>query len=101
MTKNPILNAIAAFVYIIIVVTIITMGQKFAGPKDSAFTPVAVLSLLTLSAAFMAYDFFYQPFQLYFDDKKKQALDLVVKTIGAFAVITVIILFLVFSKILH
>jgi hypothetical protein len=40
----------------------------------------------------MAYLFFYQPFILYFDNKKKEALDLFLKTILIFGVITLIFL---------
>ncbi|OGH15911.1 MAG: hypothetical protein A2869_00300 [Candidatus Levybacteria bacterium RIFCSPHIGHO2_01_FULL_40_58] len=72
-------------------------GTKISGPVDSIIGPIAAISLFTLSAAVMAYVFGYEPFQLYFDGKKKQALDLALKTIAAFAIITAIILVLLFS----
>ncbi|RJP43764.1 hypothetical protein C4587_02590, partial [Candidatus Parcubacteria bacterium] len=62
MTKNPFLNAVAAAVYIVIVVSIVSNLPK----QDTEFlTPIAALSLLTLSVAVMGYLFFYGPLQLY------------------------------------
>ena len=71
-------------------------GQKFPVLSIPLLAQLP-LSLFTLSAAVMAYVFGYEPFQLYFDGKKKQALDLALKTIAAFAIITAIILVLLFS----
>ncbi|OGH40078.1 MAG: hypothetical protein A2894_04040 [Candidatus Levybacteria bacterium RIFCSPLOWO2_01_FULL_40_64] len=97
MTKNPFLNAIGAILYIAVVASVMFYGTKISGPVDSIIGPIAAISLFTLSAAVMAYVFGYEPFQLYFDGKKKQALDLALKTIAAFAIITAIILVLLFS----
>jgi hypothetical protein len=57
---------------------------------------MAVLFMLTLSAAVMAYLFFYQPLLLVIDGKKKEAVSLFVRTIGIFAAITVVIVSLLF-----
>ena len=101
MTKNPILNAIAALAYIVIVSSVMFYAPKIGEHgDDSVFAPIAVLSLFTLSAAFMAYVFFYQPFQLYFDGKKKQAIELAFKSFVSFAAVTVIVLALLFSGVL-
>jgi hypothetical protein len=95
MSKNPIINAFGALGYIILVVSIMTFISKTLGNKpDTAFAPVLFLSLLTLSVAMMAYLFFYQPIQLFIDGKKKEALDLFVKTVGVFAVFTLSVLIL-------
>jgi len=89
MSKNPILNALGASAYIGLVVILINFVSHTQRNKpDTAFAPVAFLSLLTLSATVMAYLFFYQPLQLFIDGKKKQAVNLFIKTIGAFAVFT-------------
>ncbi|OGH26195.1 MAG: hypothetical protein A3C30_03725 [Candidatus Levybacteria bacterium RIFCSPHIGHO2_02_FULL_40_18] len=91
------MNAIGAILYIAVVASVMFYGTKISGPVDSIIGPIAAISLFTLSAAVMAYVFGYEPFQLYFDGKKKQALDLALKTIAAFAIITAIILVLLFS----
>ncbi len=98
MTKNPILNALGAAIYIGLVVSVINLLSITQGNKpDTAFAPVVFLSLLTLSVAVMATVFFYQPLQLFIDGKKKQAVDLFIKTVGVFAVFTILVLVLLFS----
>lgn len=64
---------------------------------DTFFAPVTVLFVLTLSVSVMAYLFFYQPLILFIEGKKKEAVNLFVKTVAFFATITVIILILLFS----
>jgi hypothetical protein len=98
MTKNPIINALSASAYIILVVTVFTfITQNLRNKPDTFFAPVTVLSLLTLSVAVMGYLFFYQPLMLFIEGKKKQAVNLFVKTVGVFAVLTVVTLILLFS----
>lgn len=98
MTKNPLINALSASVYIVLVITVMTFATKpLQNKPDTFFTPIVFLSLLTLSVAVMAFLFFYQPVVLLIDGKKKEAINLFVKTIGIFAVITIILLTLLFS----
>ncbi len=64
MSKNPYLNALLASLYIIAVSSFLYFGQRIAGPsEDSVLAPIAMLSLLVLSVAAMAFLFFYQPLQ--------------------------------------
>lgn len=101
MSKNPFVNAFGASAYIILGVTVMSfVSEKMSNKPDTFFAPVVFLSLLTLSVAVMAYLFFYQPVVLLIDGKKKQALDLFVKTVGTFAVITVVALILLFSGVI-
>lgn len=96
MTKNPIINALSASGYIILVVSIITfLSQTQKHKPDTFLAPILFLSLLTLSVTVMAYLFFYQPLQFFIAGKKKEAVNLFVKTVGVFAAITAIILILV------
>lgn len=98
MFKNPIINALSASVYIILVVTIMTFVTKpLQNKPDTFFAPITFLSLLTLSVAVMAFLFFYQPLQLFIEGKKKEAISLFIKTVGIFAAITVAALILLFS----
>ncbi len=92
MTKNPVLNALMAALYIGVVSSVMYFGQPLVDPVDNVLMPITMLSLLTLSAAVMAYTFFYQPVLLYLDGQKVEAVKLGVHTIGAFAVITAIFL---------
>ena len=100
MTKNPIINAAVAMAYIAIVSILMFFGTRNLPKQDTFLDPIAVLSLFTLSAAVMGYIFAYEPFQLYFDGKKKEALGLFLKTVASFGVITAILLALLFSGII-
>ena len=101
MSKNPVINALSASVYIIFVVAVMTfVTQPLRNKPDTFFAPITFLSMLTLSVAVMAYLFFYQPLQLFIAGKKKEAVDLFVKTVGIFAVITGVILVLLYSRLI-
>jgi hypothetical protein len=100
MTKNPFLNAFAAIGYIVLIASVMYYGTKHMKPEDSIMAPIAVVSLFTLSAAVMGYIFCYQPLLLFLDGKKKEAVDLFLKTTLIFGVITTGILLLLFSGII-
>lgn len=98
MSKNPIINALSALAYIILVVAVMTfVTQPLKNKPDTFFAPITALSVLTLSAAVMAFLFFYQPLLLFIDGKKKEAVSLFIRTVGAFAILTSIILILLSS----
>ena len=92
MSKYPILNALGASGYIALVVSLLNfVSQTQSDKPDTAFAPVAFLSLFTLSAAVMAYLFFYQPLLLFIEGQKKQAVNLFIRTVGVFAVFTAVV----------
>lgn len=98
MSKNPLVNALSASAYIVLVVSVMTfVTSPLRDKPDTFFAPVTMLFVLTLSVAVMAYLFFYQPLLLFIEGKKKAAVDLFVKTVGIFAAITVVVLTLLFS----
>lgn len=101
MSKNPLVNATAAASYIIFVVSVMTfVTRPLRNKPDTFFAPITMLFMLTLSVTVMAYLFFYQPLLLFIEGKKKAAVDLFVKTVGAFAAMTAVVLGLLFSGIL-
>ena len=71
--------------------------QPLKNKPDTFFAPIVFLSLLTLSVAVMAFLFFYQPLMLFIEGKKKEAVNLFGKTVGIFAVMTLVALILLFS----
>ncbi len=97
MTKNPYLNALSASLYIVAVVSAITIGGKFAQKPDTILAPIAMLSTLVFSVAFMAYTFFFNPIMMYLDGQKREAVELFTKTLMTFAAITAIVLFVAFA----
>lgn len=98
MSKNPIINALSASAYIIFIVTVMTfVTQPLKNKPDTFFAPIIFLSVFTLSVAVMACLFFYQPLQFFIEGKKKEAINLFIKTVGIFAAITAVALILLFS----
>ena len=100
MTKNPFLNALAAVLYIVVIVFVMHYATGFDNTKATVITPMAVLLLFTLSAAVMGYLFLYQPLQIYTDGERKVAINLFLQTVAVFAVVTVVVLLILFSRVL-
>lgn len=101
MTKNPLLNGLAATGYIFLIALFFRFATKLAPHPDTILAPMVMLSLLTFSTAAMGYIFGYTPFCLYFDGKKKEAVKLFLQTTAVFGFLTLIIVFLLFSRILQ
>lgn len=101
MTKNPLVNALSASGYILIIVTIFNLlSHNLRNKPDTFGAPLTMLSLFTLSAAVMAFIFLYQPVQLFIEGKKKQAVNLFIRTVGIFAVFTALVLVLLLSGVI-
>jgi len=96
MTKNPFINALSATLYITLVALFMFYGVKVLPPKDTILTPIAIISLFTLSAAMMGYLFLYQPVQFLIDGHKKKAVNLFLQTIVVFAGLTILVFVLLF-----
>ncbi len=88
MTKNPVVNALAALLYIIGIASVMNFASQSGDLDNSIIAPIAFLSLFTFSAAVMGYIFFYQPIQLYLDGQKKTGVNLFLKTLFSFGLIT-------------
>ena len=100
MTKNPIINALAAILYIVIVASVMFYGMSHSKPDNTIIIPITMISLFTLSTAMMGYIFLSQPLQLYLDGEKKPAVNLFIRTLVIFAGITALFLILLFSKVI-
>lgn len=101
MTKNPIVNALGASGYIVLIVAVMNaITSTHKNTPDTAFAPVVFLSVLTLSVTVMAYMFFYQPVLLFIAGKKKEGVNLFAGTVGVFAALTAVALLLLFAGII-
>ncbi|MFA7627988.1 MAG: hypothetical protein WCY37_01015 [Candidatus Dojkabacteria bacterium] len=100
MTKKPLYNALAAFLYIVSIVLLMNWAGNNDILETSLLMPIMMLSLFTLSAAVMAYLFLYQPLMLYLEGKKKDAVNLFIKTLLIFAILPLSIFLLYFFNIL-
>lgn len=93
MTKNPYYNAGLALCYIIFVVLVINFGSKWAERvEENLLMPIGMLSLFVLSASVMGYIFLSQPIIMFLDGKRKEAINLFLRTVAVFATITAIVL---------
>ena len=98
MTRNPYLNALLAGLYIVFIVLLITYGPVLVRDEpDTIFAPMAMLSLLVCSVAFMGYAFFSQPVLMYMDGKRREAVELFTKTLATFAVFTAAVALIAFA----
>lgn len=94
ITKTATINALATAGYIALVGSFLHYAPKiFNAPPDTPdtlFVPIAMLSLLVLSAAITGYLIFGEPIFWYLDGKKKEALSLLTQTLAILSVITLI-----------
>src|SRR3989344_8478518 len=93
MTKNPIYNALFAISYIVVLVTTVFNASNYLEGvvEETIFLPMAFLAIFVLSAALMAYLFFYQPVVWFLDGHREEGVTLFLKTMGAFAVATALV----------
>ena len=96
MTKNPFLNAIIASIYIGLVVLLMDFAGNIESSASDLVIASMILSLFVLSAAVMGYVFLFQPFKMYTEGKKKEAVKLFLQTLGIFGGITGILFVLYF-----
>jgi len=95
--KNPYLNAGLAALYIAVVGTFMHWVEKgYANTPDKWFSGIALISLVTLSVAMMGYFFALRPLQIYLDGDKVGATTFFLKTVGTFALITIILFLFLF-----
>lgn len=92
MTKNPFLNALASIGYIVLVSSLMFYGFRSVPGPDTVLAPIMALSLLSFSAATMGFLFLYQPFVMYFNNQKKQAIKLFLQTLLYFGAIIFLLL---------
>jgi len=103
MKNNPIVlslgHAVLASVYIILVVWMISNGERLFGQEESFWIPVAMLMLFVLSATVVGSLVLGRPILMYIDGAKKQALEFLGFTVGwLFALTVLVFLVMVVSK---
>lgn len=97
--KQGILQAVGVGLYCATVGTIMQNGDKFFGKHDTFITPIAVLTMLCVSVLTCALIVFKKPYELFFDGKKKEALNTVVYTaVSLFVILAVLFVSMVLFK---
>ncbi len=93
--KKPFLYALVTAVYIVFIINAIDFLTSNLS-EEKIFIPIAMLSLFVLSVAVMGFLFFYEPINLYMENKKQEAVVFFGKMIGFFACFTVVFFILLF-----
>ncbi len=93
--KKPFLNALAAALYIVVIVFAIkTISSLLSG--ENLLMPITMLSLFVLSVSVMGFLFLAEPLQLLIDNKKQEAVTFFLKVLGIFAIFVGVFTILLF-----
>ncbi len=87
------LHALGTILYVGLVATVISHGERWFGRASGIAGPVAILMLFVLSATIVGTLVLGRPIWLYFEGKKKEALSFFAYTVG-FLVLATSALFL-------
>lgn len=94
LLKTGIINSLGVAVYIVGVALLMQYGDAiFANSNTLAI--IGVLALMTLSVAIVGSLIFLKPVMMYLDGAKKEALKLLMYTIGSLAVMLVVYLIII------
>lgn len=94
--RKPFLYSLAAALYIVCLVSIMSSVSSFMPKEDNIFMPMVALSLLVLSVLIMGFLFLSEPIKLYLENQRKEALSFFTKTIASFACFVLIFIILTF-----
>lgn len=95
MLRKPFFRALYAAAYIAIIVLVINSVTSSI-EKDTIIIPMIMLSLLVLSVTIMAFLFGFEPFRLYGEGKKHEALRDFTQTVAIFAAFVAVFVILLF-----
>lgn len=99
--KYSFINAILTAVYVVLVAFFMySVSQTPSESEGNVIIPIAILMLLVISVAIVGSLLFGRPIMWYIDGKKKQAIVLLVYTLGIFLAITIIFLLILINFIL-
>lgn len=85
---RALLSSLAVLIYTSAVSYIMSYGNELFGKMETIFASIAFLMLFVLSATIVGLLLFLKPVLLYLDGKKKEAVSLLVYTVGFTFIIT-------------
>jgi len=89
--KTGLLQAFGVSLYCGLIGTVMQNGSKLFGEKDNFMTPIFILTMFSVSVLTCALIVFKKPYELFFDGKKKEAINVVVYTAISLLVVVVIL----------
>jgi len=97
--KQGFIQALGILTYCALIGSFFWNANKIFAPKDNFLAPIAMLTLFSTSALICSLIVFYKPYKLFFDGKKKEAIDVVLNTaIFLFVFLAIILTSLFFIK---
>lgn len=96
--KIAVLNAMGTILYIVLIASFLSNAQHIFGPDEpkTVLVPIMMLSLLVFSVAVTGSLIFGRPILWYLDGKKKEALSLLIYTLGIFFLATIAIVIILY-----
>jgi len=88
--KHAVINSFCTALYVIFIVLFIYLLSLIFPNGEIILIPIAMLMLFVFSAAFTGSLVFLKPMMWYLDGKKKEAVSLLVYTLGIFLILTII-----------
>ena len=82
ITKRAFINAFGTFLYVVLVASFVFSLRFFPKMEDNIFIPISMLLLLVCSAAITGFLVFGKPAMMYVDGKKREAITLLIYTMG-------------------
>lgn len=89
--KQGIKQGLGVSLYCGLIGTVMQNGSKLFGQQDTFMTPILVLTMFSVSVLTCALIVFKKPYELFFDGKKKEAVNVVVYTAATLFLILIII----------
>lgn len=94
--KTGLLQALGVTAYISIVSIVMNNAEKIFGKMDNVIGPVTFLTMFATSALVCGLLVFKKPYELFFDGKKKEAVDVVMYTAVSLFLILLILFGMMF-----
>jgi branched-subunit amino acid permease len=89
--KLGLIQSIGVTIYCGLVGSVMQNGSKIFGEVDTFMTPIFILTLFCVSVLVCALIVFEKPYELFFDNKKKEAINVVIYTaVSLFVIILVL-----------
>lgn len=94
LVASSLLNALGVFIYVLLVATLMSKGNRIFGTAPDVLAAAGILLLLVLSVAVVGLLIFGKPAYMYFDGQKSEAFLLLMYTVLWLFVIVAITLVL-------
>ena len=88
-------DAVGVLAYVAIVATVMSNGEKWFGNMAGVWGPIAILMLFVSSAAVVGMLVFGRPILVFLEGRKREAVQMVLLTIGSLAVLTLAVFVMV------